>query len=222
MSRPKTLVALSLLCSITLAAPALAVVTPEQKCASAKMKVVGKLFGAKAKCYAKALSQSAAVVVECLEKAEDKFTGAFTKADLGACLHDGDAATIQGKLDGALNDVVGDIGCGNGQLEGDEACDDGNGVDGDGCSSLCTVENLCGNGVIDSADLCDDGNNNAGDGCSESCLIETGYGCSGVPSACTSICGDGLIVGAESCDDTGVADGDGCSSSCTVEGGYGC
>jgi len=30
--------------------------------------------------------------------------------------------------------------CGNGTLEGDETCDDGNTADGDGCSATCTVE----------------------------------------------------------------------------------
>jgi cysteine-rich repeat protein len=31
--------------------------------------------------------------------------------------------------------------CGNGLLEATEQCDDGNTVEGDGCSSTCTVEN---------------------------------------------------------------------------------
>jgi len=30
--------------------------------------------------------------------------------------------------------------CGNGQLEADEVCDDGNLLDGDGCSASCTPE----------------------------------------------------------------------------------
>ena len=34
--------------------------------------------------------------------------------------------------------------CGNGQQEGDEPCDDGNTVDGDGCSSTCISEILVG------------------------------------------------------------------------------
>jgi cysteine-rich repeat protein len=33
--------------------------------------------------------------------------------------------------------------CGNGVIEPNEACDDGNLMDGDGCSSLCTVEEQC-------------------------------------------------------------------------------
>jgi len=42
--------------------------------------------------------------------------------------------------------------CGNGIVEGAEACDDGNTVSGDGCSATCTVESAsaeCGNGIIE-------------------------------------------------------------------------
>jgi len=66
MLKRSTLLTLSLLCSLALAAPAIAAVSPQQKCASAKMKAVGKKFAAKAKCYAKALSASAAVDAACL------------------------------------------------------------------------------------------------------------------------------------------------------------
>ena len=31
-------------------------------------------------------------------------------------------------------------GCGNGFVEGGEACDDGNKINGDGCSAGCTIE----------------------------------------------------------------------------------
>ena len=49
--------------------------------------------------------------------------------------------------------------CGNGDIEGDETCDDGNTTDGDGCSSVCTLEEVCddtedndGDGLIDCED----------------------------------------------------------------------
>ena len=75
-----------------------------------------------------------------------------------------------------------------------EICDDNN-VNGDGCSSTCTIENgyecapdtsnnsiskwtlKCGNGVINSPEICDDKNNVNGDGCSSTCTIENGYEC---------------------------------------------
>lgn len=39
--------------------------------------------------------------------------------------------------------------CGNRKREGTEACDDGNRIDGDGCSSDCRSTEICGNGVLD-------------------------------------------------------------------------
>jgi cysteine-rich repeat protein len=80
--------------------------------------------------------------------------------------------------------------CGDGLIVGNEACDDGNAVSGEGCSSTCTVEvfytcsgqpsvcvyngpAICGNRRIESPETCDDGNTRSGDGCSSSCQIET-------------------------------------------------
>jgi len=64
-------------------------------------------------------------------------------------------------------------GCGNGTIEGSEECDDGNLLDGDGCESDCTIEELlCPNGSVDEGEECDDGNGLAGDGCSPDCEYE--------------------------------------------------
>lgn len=60
--------------------------------------------------------------------------------------------------------------CGDGTMEAGEACDDGNGVDGDGCDSNCTVT-ACGNGITTAGEQCDDGNLAAGDCCSPSCAL---------------------------------------------------
>ena len=77
--------------------------------------------------------------------------------------------------------------CGNGILEGLEGCDDGNTLDGDGCTSTCEVElgfactgepsvcefvGYCGDGVLQAGEECDDGNTLNGDGCSSTCLFE--------------------------------------------------
>ena len=122
--------------------------------------------------------------------------------------------------------------CGNGTLEvaDGETCDDGNVIDGDGCSSTCGVEAewvctgepstctfLCGNHVFNVGETCDDGNAVAGDGCSALCKIEQGWLCSGLPSTCTPVCGDGRLRGAEACDDGNVTSGDGCSFACQLE-----
>src|SRR5450432_509705 len=82
--------------------------------------------------------------------------------------------------------------CGDGQLAGNEFCDDGNNKPGDGCSGLCTVEPgylcstpgklckstvVCGDGKQQGSEGCDDGNTKSNDGCSATCEIEDGYGC---------------------------------------------
>lgn len=82
--------------------------------------------------------------------------------------------------------------CGNGKLENNgsalEGCDDGNTVDGDGCSSTCTVE--------------------TGYSCN---------GDFNTPSTCNTVCGDGIMAGSETCDDSNTNSGDGCSSVCQIE-----
>jgi fibro-slime domain-containing protein len=125
-------------------------------------------------------------------------------------------------------------GCGNGALTEDEACDDGNHADGDGCFANCLGVDAgftcpkpgeacrpfarCGDAVLAFPEQCDDGAVAAGDGCSPTCKIELGFKCDGVPSQCTATtCGDSKIEGAETCDDGNVDPLDGCSPSCVGE-----
>jgi cysteine-rich repeat protein len=63
--------------------------------------------------------------------------------------------------------------CGNGQVDSafNEVCDDGNNVDGDGCSATCQIE-VCGNGELNVGEQCDDGGVLSGDGCSATCTYE--------------------------------------------------
>jgi fibro-slime domain-containing protein len=79
--------------------------------------------------------------------------------------------------------------CGDGLIEPDEGCDDGNPEFGDGCTPICTREpdcsggscaSVCGDGLLAIAqnEACDDGNTVNGDGCSSSCQVESGYQCS--------------------------------------------
>ncbi len=65
--------------------------------------------------------------------------------------------------------------CGDKILEGDEVCDDGNNLDGDGCSGNCKSNETCGNKLVDAIDdeECDDGNHLDHDGCSSACKLET-------------------------------------------------
>ncbi|MFT3918830.1 DUF4215 domain-containing protein [Cloacibacterium sp.] len=129
--------------------------------------------------------------------------------------------------------------CGNGVVEFPETCDDGNTVNGDGCSNTCKLETaVCGNGVVESGETCDDGNTVNGDGCSNTCKLETavcgngivesgetcddgntvnGDGCSNTCKLETTVCGNGIVESGETCDDGNTVNGDGCSNTCKIE-----
>jgi cysteine-rich repeat protein len=76
--------------------------------------------------------------------------------------------TSSGSFEMGLRSAI----CGDGSLELDEECDDGNLIDGDGCDSDCTITRICGDGVLAPGEQCDDGNSTGGDGCSATCFIE--------------------------------------------------
>ncbi len=83
--------------------------------------------------------------------------------------------------------------CGDSLLVSGEECDDGDSINGNGCSSQCRIEansfcpskkvagpcyqSQCGDGYISLAETCDDGNAVSGDGCSNSCQPEIYYSC---------------------------------------------
>jgi len=125
--------------------------------------------------------------------------------------------------------------CGDGQVGGDEECDDGNALTGDGCRPDCTDE-LCGDGILDPQEQCDDGNLVSGDGCQASCalpvcgdaVLDVGLGeqcddgnldgADGCSETChLEFCGNGTVDPAEECDDANGATGDGCRPDCTQE-----
>ncbi len=108
--------------------------------------------------------------------------------------------------------------CGDGEVQGVEACDDGNREDDDACRNNCLLA-ACGDGLLridiekgaKDFEACDDGNTDDSDQCTATCQ--------------TARFGDGLrrVVetpdGAlpEACDDGNASDGDGCSSDCRIE-----
>jgi cysteine-rich repeat protein len=140
----------------------------------------------------------------------------------------------KGALAALVVELVAQAVCGNGRLEGLEACDDGDTTAGDGCDAACSVEPgyictgqpsvcvQCGDGIIESGEQCDDNNDIAGDGCSAACQLEPGFECEGAPSQCAPRCGDGLIRGGEQCDDRNQTPGDGCDAACEIEVGFAC
>lgn len=90
--------------------------------------------------------------------------------------------------------------CGNGIVEANEPCDDGNEDEDDACLSGCIAAE-CGDGVVWSGvESCDDGNDVDDDACSNNCA----------PSSC----GDGVIQSGESCDDANLEDTDACTNAC--------
>ena len=82
--------------------------------------------------------------------------------------------------------------CGNGIVEAEEACDDGNEKNGDGCSSACEKESAsCGNGVVEKGEDC-------GESGLPPCL--TPQKCeSCVCSVPKAVCGNGNIEEGEEC-----------------------
>jgi cysteine-rich repeat protein len=96
--------------------------------------------------------------------------------------------------------------CGDNTKEGDEQCDDGNVIPGDGCDESCYLE-ICGNGRLQNGEECDDGNLVSGDGCDECCHFD----------APPIICGNGIIQDGEECDDGNTSPGDGCDGECKIE-----
>lgn len=93
-------------------------------------------------------------------------------------------------------------GCGNGVLEQDEQCDDGDANSDsvpDACRTDCRTAH-CADGVVDpgAGEECDDGNQNAQEpnACRETCLLPT--------------CGDGVQDTGEPCDDGNEMWGDTC------------
>lgn len=90
--------------------------------------------------------------------------------------------------------------CGNGIVDTGEECDDGNAIDGDGCTTVCDRAR-CGDGVQQSDEQCDDGNTDEADACTSSCAWAR--------------CGDGKVrAGVEQCDDGNSNNVDACSNFC--------
>jgi len=120
--------------------------------------------------------------------------------------------------------------CGNGIVEGDEACDEGE--ESATCNADCRAA-LCGDGYVNQAagEICDDGNDDPDDGCNTMCMpLDCGDGIVVAPESCDdgnrdqsdacvvcqdAACGDGFTqAGVEECDDGNADDTDDCPSMC--------
>jgi fibro-slime domain-containing protein len=146
---------------------------------------------------------------------------------------DGDNDDDTGDGDGDGDDTAQPGTCGDKVLTKDEACDDGNTMDDDGCSAdckevaagftcgapgtLCHPFARCGDKVLAFPEQCDDGNDKANDGCSATCKVELGWKCDDQGECSKTTCGDGKVEGAETCDDHNTDPLDGCDAKCVAE-----
>ena len=139
------------------------------------------------------------------------------------------------KWDGGGPDTTVPPACGDEVISQQEECDDGNRLDGDGCSPLCTVEigwicdgepsvcqSQCGNGELNTGEQCD-GSNLGGNTCttipggytsgtlkcSASCLFDT-------TECILPSCGNENIDPGEDCDDGNTSNHDACLNNCQL------
>jgi cysteine-rich repeat protein len=96
---------------------------------------------------------------------------AFAPVNNGTTCNDNNAQTINDRCQNGA--CIGSTAtCGNGVAEGNEACDDGNTSNVDGCTNTCALPR-CGDGFVQPArgETCDDRNTVSGDGCTPRCEI---------------------------------------------------
>ncbi len=76
---------------------------------SAKIKAAGSAGQGLLKCWASATKKGTAVDNDCLDKADGKLAGAFTKADAKGCTPAGGTTTVQGHVDAFVGSIAGSV-----------------------------------------------------------------------------------------------------------------
>ncbi len=134
---------------------------------------------------------------------DEDSTAAATSADTGETGDDttGAPETTGGETTG--DDTTGGPApfCGDGVVNGDEMCDDGNDENTDTCVMGC-VQAQCGDGFVGPGEGCDDGNGIDDDACANDCSLAS--------------CGDGKLQMGEACDDGDADDTDACLATCVA------
>lgn len=130
--------------------------------------------------------------------------GTLTGAEVGSCEPLPDCVTTISQTLGqdlARLTYGQPSGCGDGELDPFEECDDGNTVSTDACTDECR-DARCGDGIPWSGvEDCDDGNDDPTDDC-DACRLP--------------VCGDGIRAGDEECDDGNDVGVDGCTD-CMID-----
>src|ERR1051326_8589917 len=107
---PRTLLPIAAGPLLLIAPVATLAATAAQKCAATKQKAAGKKAAGKLKCWMKAVKKGSPVDMECLFKAEFKFSKTYDKLDAkGGWQTTNDKGMIETKVDGFVDDVVSDL-----------------------------------------------------------------------------------------------------------------
>jgi cysteine-rich repeat protein len=108
-------------------------------------------------------------------------------------------------------------GCGDGQRQTWEQCDDGGNEDNDGKGYTISTFFIKHNLMYLPCML-------SSPGCSSACVIEPGWSChlSDTGADVCELCGNGILEGSETCDDNNLDSNDGCSKVCRIEPGFTC
>jgi cysteine-rich repeat protein len=133
-----------------------------------------------------------------VSKARNSITKAcngITGTEVGSCAALPDCVLTEATTSGqamakAIYTATAPVGqqCGNGIVEGDEQCDDGNRNDADACRNDCT-NGVCGDGVVATSlgEECDDGNTVPNDGCTDCKIDGATCGANGVTAVVSLI-----------------------------------
>ena len=128
--------------------------------------------------------------------------------------------------------VIGE--CGDGTLQSNELCDDGNGetepcvygqesclVCDENCEVVPGITSYCGDSTINGSEACDDGNNSEdGNGCTGNCSCSSGFvGAGCAYSDATTCSGHGSVSVSGECTCDGGWEGSDCSQEVTVPAG---
>lgn len=161
-----------------------------QTCASSKLRLSGRGFGAGLGCYGKAAIRSLGPDENCFARTEKKLISAFRKAEArGGCTTVDDYEAIAGLSSESTESLVRSLSpvCGDALLGPAQECE---APEDAACPGLCNQSCICvfppecGDGVAELPEECDDSNLADGDGCSSSCQLEDASAlCTGVASA---------------------------------------